>query len=510
MLSHLCTTAFLTSLHRLSSLWIRLLNSCSVFQRQHPFFIGGAYWFAGILAHEAPICCALLIVALHPFIPKYCVKTLFFFFLCFGCPLLFSPFGTSTSNKQFTVPASKIRVDKGPASGYFLVKKTGNRAYSSIALSLETENKHFYQDLPCSLVSSTPLNEQTIYHLQGIISKSSYPITFRVSNLIEKTALSAPKLKNNPFSFFPIFKENFRKSLHKKLINLFPNQDIGRFSSSLILGTPLPYKQKELFKSKGLSHLFSVSGWHFSLFANVLFFVLGDIPPKKRGLLVMFLLSLLNLVFPTSPSVFRSWFSSILFCLAPFSIGYCSSLNRLGISFICCSLIFPLSSPALILSFLATLGILFFYTPLLRFFYSPWKLLFGNRWFLFPIRFLFTTLSISIAAQLFIIFPMIRMFKILPLDGLIYNLFYPTLVVPIFLLIPLSFFIPLLSRFSESYIAWILTLNCLHAPNILISLTSAPLSLEWISLFSILLFYLGVFLSTGKASNPSVNHSIII
>ncbi|CRH47879.1 COME operon protein 3 [Chlamydia trachomatis] len=105
---------------------------------------------------------------------------------------------------------------------------------------------------------------------------------------------------------------------------------------------------------------------------------------------------------------------------------------------------------------------------------------------------------------------MIRMFKILPLDGLIYNLFYPTLVMPIFLMIPLSFLNPLLSHLSESYISWILDLPWLHAPNVLISLTSAPPTLEWITLVSIILVYIGALSSVGKAVNTAVDHSIIL
>ncbi len=461
-----------------------------------------------MLTHKAPICCALLIVALHPFIPKRCLKTLLFFFFCFCCPLLFSPFVTSISHKQRAPSLSKIRVTKGLASGYFVISKTGSHSYSGIAISLKTRDNHSFQNLPCSIISPFPLDEQTLYHLHGIISKSSCPITFRLSKIQDQTTRPYSELKN--LSSFSFFKETFRTSLHQRFLKLFPDQDIGKFSSSLIIGTALPYKQKELFKSKGLSHLFSVSGWHFSLFANTLFFLLGTLTPKRRCLLTLFLLSLLNLIFPTSPSVLRTWFSSILFCLTPFTIGHCSSLNRLGISFICCSLLFPIESPGLILSFLATLGILFFFSPLIRFFYYPWESLFGARWFLFPLRFLFTALSISVSAQLFIIFPMIRMFKTLPLDGLIFNLFYPSIVIPVFLLVPFSFFSPILSKVSASYIAWILDLPCLHAPNILITLTSAPLPLEWIMLFSIFLFYLGVFLSIRKASNTSVEHSVII
>lgn len=462
-----------------------------------------------MLAHQAPICCALLIVALHPFIPKRCLKTLFSLSICFGVPLLFSPL-ISPSNASRSVANSKIQVAKGSASGYFLIKKKLTHRYSGTALSLETEDKQSYQNLPCSIISTIPLSEHTVYHLEGCVSKSSCPITFRSSKLINTPTQSSIFLRNSSNYSLPILKENFRFFLHQRILNLFSDKDIGRFSSSLILGTPLSYKHKELFKSKGLSHLFSVSGWHFSLFANTFFFLLGTLSPRKRGLWVLFLLSLLNFVFPTSPSVFRTWFSSILFCLAPFSIGHCSSLNRLGISFIFCSLFFPISSPALILSFLATLGILFFFVPLLRFFYSPWESLFGTRWFLFPLRFVFTTLSISLAAQLFIVFPMIRMCKILPLDGLIYNLFYPTLVMPIFLMIPLSFLNPLLSHLSESYISWILDLPWLHAPNVLISLTSAPPTLEWITLVSIILVYIGALSSVGKAVNTAVDHSIIL
>ena len=210
--------------------------------------------------------------------------------------MLFRSFVTSISHKQRAPSLSKIRVTKGPASGYFVISKTGSHSYSGIATSLKTGDNHSFQNLPCSIISPFPLDEQTLYHLHGIISKSSCPITFRVSKIQDQTTRPYSELKN-----ISSFKETFRTSLHQRFLKLFPDQDIGKFSSSLIIGTALPYKQKELFKSKGLSHLFSVSGWHFSLFANALFFLFGSLTPKRRCLLTLFLLSLLNLIFPTSP-----------------------------------------------------------------------------------------------------------------------------------------------------------------------------------------------------------------
>nr|WP_238374157.1 ComEC/Rec2 family competence protein [Chlamydia caviae] len=249
-----------------------------------------------------------------------------------------------------------------------------------------------------------------------------------------------------------------------------------------------------------------MSGWHFSLFASALFFLFGSLPTKIKYFLALSILSGLTLLFPWSPSVWRAWISLALICLSPFSSGYCSSLNRLGIGCILCSLVFSPLSPAFSLSFLATLGILLFFPHLFRFFFIPWKEIAPG--YLLPlIRYFFSALSIAFASQIFLFFPAVNFFQSFPLEGLIYNLFFPLIILPLFSLILLSLILPFAAPMTKFCISWIISHPLLHSPNVLTSLELTPLSPEKLTLIFIFLFFLGER-REKTTENPSLTHAI--
>ncbi|WP_375793235.1 ComEC/Rec2 family competence protein [Chlamydia sp. 12-01] len=484
MLKRFETFSFSILIHTSYSLWIQLIHSCRYFQQQHPLLICALYWLTGTLARSYPLCGIMLLLALSLFIPKQQRKQQLFMGVCWLIPLM----ALSESSS----------IHKGQSSGSFIIKSGRENRYFGEAIHLQYPCGQKYRHIPCTILIDAHLELNKKYHIQGMTLDHTSQIIFKSNGCYQE--IQAKKLA--------LIQHKLRESCHKRILNLFSSGESGSFASSLLLGTPLPKRLKEIFKNKGLAHLFAISGWHFSLFASVLFFLFGIFPTKIKYFLAFTALSGLTLLFPWSPSVWRAWISLSLICLSPFSSGCCSSLNRLGIGCILCSFIFSPLSPAFSLSFLATLGILLFFPHLFRFFYAPWKEI-APRWLIPFLRYLWGALSIALASQIFLFFPVVNFFGSFPLEGLIYNLFFPLLILPIFSLILLSLILPFIAPMTKFCILWIISHPLLHSHNFLTSLSPSPLSPEKLTLILILLLFLGVSLEKTKiVGNFSLTDSI--
>nr|WP_240991520.1 ComEC/Rec2 family competence protein [Chlamydia avium] len=444
------------TLRYLYSLWLWLNYKCHYFQQQHPIFICSMYWLTGIVSRPYPECGAILLIFLHLFTSKTEAK----YQILLGISFLISLFTYTNPNFNHV----------GPVSGKFFIKYKSKmkNTYLGDALLIQYPCGATYHHLPsCTIICNIPLETSKKYHLQGEVLNHTSQFIFKSNDwscLIPSSKIS-------------LLHRYLRKSCENRLLQLFSSQDSGKFVSGLLLGTPLPIQLKKQFQNKGLAHVFAISGWHFSLLSSGLFILFSPFPTKIRSFLVLIILSLSTLFFPFSPSVWRSWFSLIFLCLSQYSSGICSSLNRLGACFILCSSMFSIYLPGFFLSFLATLGILLFFPHVFRFFYSPWSQI-APFYFKPILRYIYGSISLSISSQILLIFPMMKFFDSLPLEGLIYNLFFPLLLLPIFFLILSSIFLPFLSPITDFCIHQILSLPPLHAPNIFISLSfSSPSSL---------------------------------
>lgn len=299
-----------------------------------------------------------------------------------------------------------------------------------------------------------------------------------------------------------MYKQLIRNYLQQTLMSRFSDTQCADFASSLILGTPLPESLSFLFRQKGLAHIFVVSGWHFSLFFLFISYLITPIAFRYRPYVMLISFAILAYILPWTPSVCRVWISYSLYCLSLFTQGQASNLNRLGFSAIICSLFFSPMSPSFVLSFLATLGILLFYSPLLCFLTSSWILFIPPFWKKISLLFI-SPFILSLASQLFIYIPSLIFFRVFHLDGLLMNLFFPLIITPIFFLIILSLFIPPLAIFTQASIRWILALPVLHTPNILISLQFTSKNILNFTSFSLILFSLGVLLQ--RIHTPSTD-----
>ncbi|AFS23726.1 ComEC/Rec2 family competence protein [Chlamydia psittaci] len=469
--------------HTLHSLWIQLIHSCRYFQQQHPLLISALYWITGIISRPYPLCGAILLVALHPFIPKQ-LKHQLFIGACWLIPLI-----------MLSEPSSIIH--GGVASGSFVIKSGKENRYFGEAIHLSYPCGQKHRHVPCTILVDAHLELNKKYHLKGTTLNRTSQIIFKSNGCYKEIQPSRIALLHH----------KLRETCHRRILNLFSSRESGSFASSLLLGTPLPKHLKDIFKKKGLAHIFAISGWHFSLCASLLFFFFYIFPTKIKYFLTFIILLGFTLLFPGTPSVWRAWISLSLLCLSPFSSGVCSSFNRLGIGCILCTCVFSPLTPAFALSFLATAGILLFFSHLFRFFYTPWKQI-APKYLLPFLRYIWGALSLGLSSQIFLLFPTVNFFGSLPLDGLIFNLFFPLCVLPIFFLILFSLALPCLVPITEFCISWLIGQPCLHGHNVLISLAPSPLSPWQLTLFLIFVFHIGVSLEKTKTpENPSL-HSI--
>ncbi|MBX6687954.1 ComEC/Rec2 family competence protein [Chlamydia gallinacea] len=467
------------TLQYIHSLWLGLTNKCQCFQKHHPFCICSLYWLSGLLSRPYPACGAILLIILHLFTPKKQPKYQILLGICFLVPL-------------FTCSPPPLH-HAGPASGKFFIKYKYKRenSYLGEALVLNYPCGTTYRQLPsCIILSATPLEIGKKYYLQGARVHHTSQFIFQ-SN--DRPRAILPSKISQCHSYL-------RHLCEKRLLHLFSSQDVGKFASSLVLGTPLPSQIKKHFQNKGLAHLFAISGWHFSLLSSGVFILLSFFPTKIKCGLALPILSLFTLLFPFSPSVWRSWVSFVLFCISPYFSGSCSSLNRLGVGFIVCSSIFSIYLPDFSLSFLATLGILLFFSRLFYFLYSPWEQVAPS--YCQPIlRYILGSISLSISSQIFLIFPIMKFFGSLPLEGYLYNLFVPLILLPLFFLICFSFFLPFFAPITELYIHYILSFPWLYSSNIFLSLSLPFLSPLPLTLLFSILFLIGIGLEKTQTTN---------
>lgn len=452
-----------------------LAHLCRTFEHKHPLFIGALYWFGGIFSRAFPFSALALLLFLSLFIPRNNPKKQLFLALLWILPSL-------------TIPYSPPHC--GEAQGVFFIKSV-SRYPSNYYHTYDAELapltmlccKKTYPPLVCRIQSKRPLSPGKKYSAQGYLSMRGPFLTF------------TPRfpITPQPLSPFCKHKQAIRTSLHQKICSRFPDADQAAFASSLLLGFPLPPALRSLFQQKGLSHIFVVSGWHFSLFFLLFAFILKAFPFRYSPPIMLLAFSLITYVFPWSPSVCRAWISYTLFCCSLLTQGHASSLNRLGGAAIVCSLFFSPLSPSFVLSFLATLGIVLFYQPIFQFLISPWEELLPPICFK-GVSYLCSAFTLSLSSQLFICIPVLAFFKFLPLDGLILNLFFPLLIFPIFFLIIFSLALPILAPLTQTAIQCILSLPILHAPNMLISLRATPKISLYFTAVSLLLLLLGVLL----------------
>lgn len=139
------------------------------------------------------------------------------------------------------------------------------------------------------------------------------------------------------------------------------------FLTALVIGELDDPLFKKEFQVLGLSHLMAISGFHFALVAFACHLLLRPFfPPKIASMILIFLLTLYFLFLGCTPSIFRAWVFALVTLLGALFDKKNYPINILGISLLIILIFDPLSCSSISfqLTFLATAGILFFYSPI--------------------------------------------------------------------------------------------------------------------------------------------------
>lgn len=255
----------------------------------------------------------------------------------------------------------------------------------------------------------------------------------------------------------------------------FANKRAANFLTGMVTGELDDPELLHTFGQLGLSHIMAISGFHFALLTLAIHLILRlFLPAKPEAITLIILLTTYLLFVGPSPSILRAWTVATIFLLGQLLERPPHPLNSLGAALIVIILINPLQVTTLSfqLSFLATAGILLLYRPLQNLL-TLWiptyplsqtlsqNIIFQHAYLL--TRFMRNALALTLAVHLALLPLLLATFHTLPLNGLIYNLFFP-------LLASWALFL---------FIAGILTGGLLHPLNnlyceLLLKLTESP------------------------------------
>jgi competence protein ComEC len=238
------------------------------------------------------------------------------------------------------------------------------------------------------------------------------------------------KKTGGPESFSLLYlTRSWQKSMTEQLERSIPDPDVAAISKAILLGDThdLSYEVKSSFSLTGTMHVLAVSGMHVVVLFLLFNLLMKPIRNSRvRSLLLLLILWLYAMLTGLSPSVLRSvvMFS---FMLIGQELGRrASAYNSLSLA----ALVLCAAEPGMLfqvgfqLSFLAVLGIVFFYPYLQRVFPAKekWK------------KYLVELLGMSLAAQL-ITFPLtLYYFHQFPNYFLLSNFFVVPLSNPILVL----------------------------------------------------------------------------
>ncbi len=235
------------------------------------------------------------------------------------------------------------------------------------------------------------------------------------------------------------------------------------------------------FNKLGISHILAISGFHFALMTLTLHAILRRfLPPKPEALLLMGLITLYFLFLGASPSIHRAWLASVVVLLGIVCEKQVQPVNTLGLALIGAIVLDPLSPLTLSfqLSFLATVGILFYFQPVDKVLalWIPKGPFSGIR----------KALAVTGAVHLTLLPLLLFSFHTFSLSTLFYNVFFPFCAGIALLLLLVSFLVPPVHLLNGWFCRALLSLSE-HPPLLL-----KPLYLEHLSPWVIVLYLTGL------------------
>lgn len=310
--------------------------------------------------------------------------------------------------------------------------------------------------------------------------------------LIEGT-LNGSRLKPNPKTqwiaqtntFYTEKRYFFKKKVQEIIEEKFAHPDTKTLISGLVTGNFDDYLVSREFSRLGLSHLMAISGFHFSLIANILSVLfLNTFKRRRATLLLMAVLSTYFLFLGASASVLRAW-TMIMIALGEHLVERRGDpLNSLGASLLLLLLVNPLETlkPAFYLSYGITASILLFSTPSLALLNKIFKertkreierLTPLNKWGYFALDLLKKGLALNLSVTIFALPLTLFFFHKFPWISLLTNLFFPPLVGVSLLLLLLSFILFPIGKTIDLF-------NDVYTHTLLSLMTNFPLNVDFV------------------------------
>lgn len=303
--------------------------------------------------------------------------------------------------------------------------------YNSLCLrgTLKLEGKSY----TCSLLQNRLPKTGTAWEMEGTLQeKGPYQYVF-------KPKKGEWKEVEDSFSFARLRygnKERVRRYFHRKIAD----KKTAHFFASMATGDPDDWLLTMEFRKVGLGHILAISGFHFALLAAFIGTILRlFLSPKIAYSILFFAMAGYFLFLGGSPSVLRAFTMINLYILGLLLHRRIDSLNLLGGALLFELVLDPFSllQAGFQLSFLATGGILLFYS----FFHKQLAKL-------FPIRtlressglsfidqhghllssFLRKAIALNLSVQATTLLPTLLLFGSFPLLSLPYNLLFPPLL----------------------------------------------------------------------------------
>lgn len=384
-------------------------------------------------------------------------------------------------------------------------------AYRGVLEEFSAADGTVYKNLPCTLFHSKtklfpPAN--CTYQIEGtLLQKAQRQFVFKPKPRQQWTPL--PNTRS-----FAQWRYETKQSIAGHLKKKIKDKGAQGLLIALATADSDDRTLKMQFGKIGLQHLLAISGFHFALAALFLQGIFHLLFPRTLGhLLLIAVLTLYYFYLGDAPSIQRAYIALTLFYTGRIFYWQITGLNALGAALCIELLINPLATLELgfQLSFLCTLAILLFYTPIHNTltYLMPrrnkeqllaMKVLDKHAYFIS--HFLRQSISINLAVSLISLPVVLYYFHQFPLLGLFYNLFIPLgvtlslfLLFTALLLTPLPLLSDLLHALNDSWTAALMRLAS-HPPAILqFTLRTNDLGQYAVLGLLCLAFFVGIFLS---------------
>jgi competence protein ComEC len=325
--------------------------------------------------------------------------------------------------------------------GYFSIREVRDEespfgkqcVYIGTMKCFKTVQGDLWRNLPCRIYAKkATLSADADYLVEGTITGK------RDHFFVCKTKGSWKKFEGT-FSFAQ-WRYDKKKTVYRYFRKQFNNPKVVALFSALSIGSVEERQLVNDFRKLGLSHILAISGFHFALYAGLLFLILRPILPTKiASSVALIILSGYLFFLGASPSVFRAWAAISLVLISRILGTRTTGLNALGVGLIAELLLDPLlvSSLSFQMSFLATTAILFLYAPcekllqklfVLRSMSQLKELSFLHRHLYLLSSLLRKSMALNLSVHLITIPICLLHFHSFPFFSLLYNLFFPFLI----------------------------------------------------------------------------------